>query len=133
MQEVENIGDIMETDLVVLGQKRIDEGVSISQETRKVLTELHTEVAKSVSDAIEALANEDEPLAQSVIASKLDINRLADAAERHLANRLIAEEPGRLQTYAIEVEMIEKLKRIYYFAKRVAKAVVPSEVIARAA
>ena len=40
---------------------------------------------------------------------------------------LIAEEPGRLQTYAIEVDVIEKLKRIYYFAKRIAKAIVPPE------
>jgi len=36
--------------------------------------------------------------------------------------RLTADESKRLQTYSLEVEIIEKLKRIYYFTKRIAKA-----------
>jgi phosphate:Na+ symporter len=133
VKELENIGDIVETDIVALGQKRIDTGISISAETRKVLNGLHAEVAAAVAGAVEALANDDQRAAQDVIASKLDINRLVEAAEEHLTARLIAEEPGRLQTYAIEVDVIEKLKRIYYFAKRIAKAIVPPEIIEKAA
>ena len=38
--------------------------------------------------------------------------------------RLVAQEPGRLPAYAIEVDVIEKLKRIYYYAMQMAKTVV---------
>jgi phosphate:Na+ symporter len=37
--------------------------------------------------------------------------------------RLVAAEPKRIPAYTIEVDIIEKLKRIYYFAKRMAKTV----------
>ncbi len=133
VKDLENIGDVIETDLIALGQKRIDKGVVISRETREVLSGLHEEVTKTVDDAIDAVMRNDQKAAQEVIAAKLDINRLVEAAEQHQAQRLVAEEPGRLPAYAIEVDVIEKLKRIYYFAKRMAKAVVPEEVLERAA
>jgi phosphate:Na+ symporter len=45
-----------------------------------------------------------------------------ETAERHQAQRLLADAPNRIATYSVEMEMIEKLKRIYYFAKRMAKS-----------
>jgi len=45
----------------------------------------------------------------------------------HEAQRLVAEEPHRLAAYTVEMDVIEKLKRIYYFSKRMAKAVSPEE------
>ena len=41
--------------------------------------------------------------------------------------RLLADAPNRIATYSVEMEMIEKLKRIYYFAKRMAKSAVDDE------
>ncbi len=133
VKDLENIGDIIETDLVALGQKRIEQGVMVSAQTQDVLNALHAEVSKAVAQAIDAVTQEDQHKAQEVIAAKLDITKLVEAAERHQAKRLIAEEPGRLQAYAVEVDIIEKLRRIYYYAKRIAKSVVPSEMIERAA
>ncbi|HRE86883.1 MAG TPA: hypothetical protein PLB40_11290, partial [Accumulibacter sp.] len=54
------------------------------------------------------------------------INRIADSAAMHEARRLVAEEPNRILAYTLEVEIIEKQKRIYYFAKRMAKTVLPT-------
>ena len=54
---------------------------------------------------------------------KAEINRLVGAAELHQAQRLVAREPNRLPAYTIEVQALEKLKRIYYHAKRTAKTV----------
>ena len=65
------------------------------------------------------------------MAAKLEINQLAMAAENHLANRLVAEEPNRLATFRIESEIIEYLKRVYYFAKRIAKVVAEADLVYR--
>jgi phosphate:Na+ symporter len=51
-----------------------------------------------------------------------------ESAAMHEAKRLVAEEPNRLAAYTTEMDVIEKLKRIYYFAKRMSKAVLPAEV-----
>ena len=131
--DLENIGDVIETDLVHLGYEGIEQGVSISDATRKILLELHHVVSNAVDMARDAVVENDQIAAQEVIAMKGDINRFMESAAMHQARRLVAEEPNRLAAYTLEMDIIEKLKRIYYFAKRMAKAVMPEESQERAA
>jgi len=131
--DLENIGDIIETDLVYLGNEGIDNQVAISKETRAMLAKLHDVVSTTAELAIDAVMENDEQAAQEVIAMKADIGRLMDSAAMHESRRLVAEEPNRLAAYTLEIDIIEKLKRIYYFSKRMAKAVMPEEVPERAA
>ncbi|MGB5438138.1 MAG: Na/Pi cotransporter family protein, partial [Gammaproteobacteria bacterium] len=126
--DLENIGDVIETDLVYLGNEGIDEQVSISEETREVLRKLHDVVTSTAELAIDAVMGNDQQAAHEVIAMKSDINRLMESAAMHESRRLVAEEPNRLAAYTLEIDIIEKLKRIYYFSKRMAKAVMPEEV-----
>jgi len=123
VNDLENIGDVIETNLIVLGHERIDEGVSISQPTRDVLTNFHIAVNRAVEGAVQAVAQNNDAAAQNVTAMKQEISSIADSAAAHQAQRLVAEEPNRIPAYTIEVDIIEKLKRIYYFAKRMAKTV----------
>jgi phosphate:Na+ symporter len=120
----ENIGDIIETDLVTLGRRRLEERFSVSPSTAEVIGGVHAVVGEALDSAIAAAAgNRHEAL--KVIAMKPRINALADEASRRGALRLVAHEPDRLRAYTREMEMIEKLKRIYYFAKRIAKTAAP--------
>lgn len=125
--ELENIGDTIETNLVSLGLRRLDAGFSISPATSKMLYDFHHQVQKSVSGAIHAVAQKNEVAARAVIEMKSLINEQAESASLHQAQRLIAEEPNRILAYTIEVDIVEKQKRIYYFAKRMAKTVLLSE------
>ena len=131
VNDLENIGDVIETNLVVLGHERIDEGVSISQPTREVLTEFHDAVTRALAAAIQAVSQKNELAAQSVTSMKEEISRIADSAAAHQAQRLVAEEPNRIPAYTMEIDIIEKLKRIYYFAKRMAKTVETGESLRR--
>jgi len=132
VNDLENIGDIIETDLVVLGNKRIDENITVSEATQEVLTGVHERVAMTVEEALRAVTGNDQKAAQEVIAQKIEVTRLIDEATRHQVKRLMVDEPNRLATYAVETDVIEKLKRIYYFAKRMAKAVAPEELAGKA-
>jgi phosphate:Na+ symporter len=107
--------------------------VSISEETRAMLRKLHDIVSTTAELAIDAVMENDERAAQEVIAMKADIGRLMESAAMHESRRLVADAPNRLAAYTLEIDIIEKLKRIYYFAKRMAKAVVPEEVAEHAA
>ena len=127
--DLENIGDTIETNMVTLGYDRIDEGVSISEPTRKVLNDFQKAVAHATQTAIQAVAQNNAAAAQVVIGMKDDIAKLANSAAVHQAARLVAEEPNRIPAYTIEIDIIEKQKRIYYFAKRMAKTVMAAEAI----
>jgi phosphate:Na+ symporter len=122
---LENIGDIIETNLVVLGHDRIDQGISVSVPTQEVLGGFQAAIIKAVDAAVHAVSQRNQIAAQTVIGMKDEITRLADSAAIHEARRLVAEEPNRIPAYTLEVDIIEKQKRIYYFAKRMAKTVMP--------
>ena len=122
VNDLESIGDIIETDLVLLGEKCINEKVDISKATQVVLTELHGTISKTVDSAVVAVLQNNQRAAREVINAKGSVNRLIDAANKHEAERLTADAPNRLAAYTIEVDMIEKLKRIYYFSKRMSKS-----------
>ena len=92
------------------------------------MTKLHGVISDATSRAITAARENDQHAAQDVIGIKSDINLMVDSAATHQAMRLVVDEPGRLPAYTLEMDIIEKMKRIYYFAKRIAKAVMPAEV-----
>jgi phosphate:Na+ symporter len=123
ISDLENVGDIVETNLVVLGNQRISSGVSISDATEEVITGFHKVVISSVKLAVQAVSQNNKEVAQSVIDMKEDIAALADSAALHQVERLVVDEPNRISAYTIEMDIIEKLKRIYYFSKRMAKTV----------
>ena len=128
VNDLENIGDVIETNLIVLGRERIEQGVSISAPTREVLTDFHEVVSRAVAAAVQAVAQKNALAARAVTSMKQEISEIADSAAAHQAQRLVAEEPNRIPAYTIEIDIIEKFKRIYYFAKRMAKSVEGSEL-----
>jgi len=120
---IENIGDMIETNMVEAGTERLRQGFEISPSTQTLLHRLHDKVFWAVERALLALAASDAQMAQEIMAVKPEINRLASEADRHLAQRLIADEPNRFDAFRVESEIVEYLKRVYYFAKRIAKIV----------
>lgn len=124
----ENIGDMMEIHLVHAGHGRLRAGVKVSRETREIFDPLIDKVFWSVEKATRAVASRDLAAAREIVEAKEEINLLAGAIEEHLAGRLVAAAPHRLETYRIESELVENLKRIFYFAKQIAKRVLAADV-----
>ena len=122
--DLESIGDMIQTNLVEAGEARLRYQVQISEPTQAVLQKLNQKVCWAVEGSIEAIVNADLELAQAISEAKTSINQLADAANRHLTDRLTTDDPNRLDAFRIESELIEYLKRVYYFAKRIAREVI---------
>jgi phosphate:Na+ symporter len=123
--ELETIGDTIETNLVCMGRARLEAGITISGPTSEVIQGFHATVAQALDLALMAITQKNEEYARQVVGMKKEINQLADSAAMHEARRLVAEEPNRIEAYSIEVDILESLKRIYYFSKRMARYSVP--------
>lgn len=126
---LENIGDLIETNLVRLGGERIAAEITVSEPTREVIVGFHRAVCKALDAALQAVTQKNVEAAHQVVAMKQEINHLADAAALHQARRLVAEEPNRLPAYTVEMDVLQSLKRVFYFTKRMARSVVPSVVV----
>lgn len=122
----ENMGDVIESQIVPVGRDRLQAQLTISSETEEVLASIHHDVCWAVEHSVRALVEEDVELAVKVTQSKAKIGELVEMAERHLSRRLAAPAPNRLIAYQLESEIMEYLKRVYYFAKRVAYLTVRS-------
>ncbi len=121
---IENIGDMVESNIVNAGLARLKSNVEVSQTTEEILGALHEKVCWAVQLTFQALDASDENMARAVIDAKSALQRLAAEAENHLATRLVAEDSNRLPLFKIETEIIEYLKRVYYFAKRISKSLI---------
>lgn len=119
---LENIGDLIETDMVELGHQRISNEITISPQTVKVLKDIHETVSRALNMVSTVIHSESSSDANAIIGMKAEFNLLVDAAHQHQLGRLVADETKRVQTYSLEIEIIERLKRIYYFSKRIGKA-----------
>jgi phosphate:Na+ symporter len=125
VNDLENIGDVIEMNLVELGRRRIGKGIAISQATQVVLSEFHQVIMDAVTAAIRAVSEDSFEDAQSVMEMKKEIKRITNSAATHEAQRLVVDEPHRIEAYTVEMDIAEKLQRIFYFARRMARTVQP--------
>jgi len=120
---LELVGDIVESELVRIGLRRIEEGIPVSEETLEVVTDFHAKMSQMLRTAMEAFAEEDPATARTVLEAKPEVNHLLATAAAHHATRITAEAPARVAAYARGTETIESMRRIYTFAKRIARTV----------
>ena len=125
--DLENIGDVIEMNLVELGLNRIQKGVMISALTQQVLSGFHGVVSRAVASAVQAVSDNDAELASQVREMKQEITALVNSAALHEAKRLVANEPHRIEAYTLEMDIAEKLQRIYFFARRMSRTVTSGE------
>ena len=120
--DLETVGDVIEVNLVEIGFNRIENNVQISARTREMLERFHAIVLQALESAVDAAADNDIEAAKSVIGLKKEITTISSLFSEYESRRLVADEPNRLEAYTLEIGMTEKLQRIYFYAKRIARA-----------
>ncbi len=109
---LENIGDIIDKNLMELARKKIYQGRRFSEPGEAELMEFHAEVGKNLERAIVAVANSDRGLAQEVLDQRATIRqRERDLRQSHL-DRLRAGLAESVETSEIHLDVLTNLKRI---------------------
>ncbi len=118
---LENIGDVVDKGLLAIARKRIQNQRLISPATVAQLAAMDKQVRQSFDKALAALETGDSRDAIDAIESEEIVHDLSREATAHLAKRLIADEPHRLEAFQIETDIIENLRRINSYARRIAR------------
>ena len=124
---LEHIGDVIETNLVVLGQQRIAEHIELHPANVERLEQIQREVAQQLGVAITAVIQNETAMGRSVMAVKADLHAKIQDMQRAGLQEVGRAEPARIAAYALENDTLEQFKRVYYFARRIAKSVVPEQ------
>ena len=123
----ESVGDVIETDLVGLSYRALDEGVETSETMRHLLTELGDKISQALGSTIRAVRELDQVAAQEVLTIKADIDRLLDQA-LEIQSKSLADAERGIETTRMEMTLLDNLKRIHTYLKRIAREVLPAEV-----
>ena len=112
VNNLENMGDIVDRNLMEIAKKKIYKGVHFSEPGLKEIAELHAKVAQNLELAISAFASNDPLLAQKVLTAKAEISQ----TERHFrANHIQRLHDGyreSIDTSEIHLDVLTNLKRI---------------------
>ena len=119
---LEQIGDRVATGLVTSASKRIDEEVTVSSQTLEVLEAFHHMVLDALADALKAITRQDAELAREVRRRRREIARYSREVVEHGLDRMTADEPNRLRTYAREMEVMEILDSVFSTVRRITRS-----------
>ena len=125
---IESIGDIIETDFVGLGKTRLEKELELSDAMNHMLTQLHAVVSTAFGLAVQAVRDNDQRAAQEVVVLKDEVDRQVKEALAHQAVKLAEQE---LEGFRLEMGIVEKLKQIHTLSKRMVKGVLPEELASR--
>ncbi len=122
---LENISDIAGDEMVKLGRKRIRLHVEMNKDVAETLSNLHSKVLKAYKQTIKAAINNDIELAQKTIKMKHSIIRptIEELKENQTKGLLIKGE-NRFNTYSVEVDIIDRMKQIFYHSRRISLDVI---------
>jgi phosphate:Na+ symporter len=125
---LESLADVIESDLVALGEAFISKGLRPSEATEVLLHGLGEKLVAAISDLVNALREHDEKSAEKVIELRHEIRRLSDEFITRQSERIAGRAGAQVELIRLEMELLDNMRRIYTLAKRVAKEFVPEQV-----
>ncbi len=124
---LEAIGDVIETNLVELGLQRVHQNLVVPNDAVRRLREMHTAVLVAFELAVTALAEMDADSAREAVDMKQHVKKLERTTTALQAEQLTAGASERVALYRLETDIIANLRRVYYYTRRIARAAVPKD------
>jgi len=121
--ELEHIGDVIESNMVTLLRKKIEGGIAFSDEGREEIVEYHRRVLESFDLAMEAFQRTDLEKAQGVVEIKAELVELEQAYRMSHYRRMSSERREGEGSSQIHLDLIDYLRRIDSYAESIARTV----------
>ena len=128
--EIENISAVIGRELATLGEIFRDEGIAASEATGALLVQLYAATRESASASLVAIVEKNEQAAQDVVARRDELWKLGNKLLQQQAERLAQDDPQRLLKHRLQVDVLDKMRRIYGVAERMAISMLPRGVLA---
>ncbi|HEY7676361.1 MAG TPA: Na/Pi cotransporter family protein [Candidatus Methylomirabilis sp.] len=109
---LENLGDIVDRNLMELAKKKMYAGVDFSEAGQKEIEELHGRVLQNLETAIGAFAANDPALARRVLDAKAEISQVERGFRQNHIRRLHEGLRETIETSEIHLDVLSNLKRI---------------------
>ena len=120
---LEEIGDVIEKDLMELADKKMRGHYRFSAQGWSEIVDLHTKVVENLELAISAVATQDKGIAEKVVRHKSNINLMERRLRQTHMDRLHAGLRETIDTSSIHLDVLAALKRANSLVAGIAYAV----------
>ena len=118
---LENLGDVIETDIVRLGVQAIGISHDRSEETKRLTYDLYASVENCILLLGSVLSEKNQTAAEKILHYERRIQSIQQELMVRKSTRLGSEDEAALKTARIEVSFSDKLVRMYSLIKRITK------------
>jgi Na+/phosphate symporter len=118
---MENLADVIETDIVRLGVQAIQISHGPSEETRRLTYDLYASVENCILLLGPVISEKNPTAAEKILQYERKIKSIQQALMVRKSNRLGSEDEAALKTARIEVSFSDKLVRMYSLIKRISQ------------
>jgi phosphate:Na+ symporter len=129
--DMEGLGNVISRELVPVGRAFKEHGIKVSDTTGEMLGQAYQMVCSAVDDAFKAVVNGDQRAAQNVLVQRDEFWRLSEQVVRQQAERLMLDDQDRLLKHRLQIDILDKLRRLYMLAEHLATTVLPDSVAAQ--
>jgi phosphate:Na+ symporter len=127
--DIENLAGAISRELAPLAKTLKEADISPSKETAALLQRLFQTIQESAHSALRALIEGDERAARTVVANRDAILELTSELYKQQSARLARDDPDRLLKHRVQIEMLDRLHRVYGIADHMAVSVLPRSVL----
>ncbi|OGP24212.1 MAG: hypothetical protein A2X99_09620 [Deltaproteobacteria bacterium GWB2_55_19] len=124
---IENIGDVIDKNIMDLARKKIKGGLSFSKEGMDEIRLLHQKVMENFETGVAAFAGGDGELARKLLSHKAKISELERELRQAHINRLHLGLKESIDTSAIHLDVLTNLKRINSYISNAAYPILEKE------
>lgn len=121
--ELELIGDDISKVIAPLLKKKINKGVSFSEEGEKEILDYHEKITARLENAIAAFSSDNKPLAEEIIEARRDLAILHRRYRKRHYERLMKDVLATKETASIHIDLLNSLKKINSHITDIARAV----------
>ena len=120
---LEEIGDVIEKELMELAEKKIRGHYRFSAQGWQEIVDLHTKVVENLELALSAVATQDHSIAEKVVRHKSNINLMERRLRQTHMQRLHEGLRETIDTSSIHLDVLAALKRANSLVAGIAYAV----------
>ena len=123
VNHLENMSEFLFVEIFQLHRKMERDSIKMNTESIKKLEPMIEETIKAFQNTMEALENQDSSKAKKVAKMKDRISETAEAYKQQQALELLGNKEGKIESYRIEIAMIDILKRVFNHTRRIARRI----------
>ncbi len=124
----EALGDVIETELVNVCYRSLDQKVELSKTMVHLLNNIGDKLEEALASAILSVRELDQKAAQEVIRMESDINNMISQALEVQSQEMVNTE-SNIESLRLEMTVLDNFKRMHTYLKRIAHNILPQEML----